>query len=100
MDVAIPPIFAMNLLELFLLAAIWGASFLFMRVATPELGPIALIALRVGIATLVLLPVLRTAQARGHFRSRLRHLFIVGLANSARVWRPWRVPATPICKAP
>lgn len=73
----------MNLLELFLLAAIWGASFLFMRVATPEFGPIALIALRVGIATLVLLPVLRTAQARGHFRSRLWHLFVVGLTNSA-----------------
>ena len=63
MDVAIPPIFAMNLLELFLLAAIWGASFLFMRVATPELGPIALIALRVGIATLVLL-----LDFRGRFR--------------------------------
>lgn len=44
----------MNLLELCLLAAIWGASFLFLRIAAPEFGPLALIALRVGIAALVL----------------------------------------------
>jgi drug/metabolite transporter (DMT)-like permease len=73
----------MNLLELFLLAAIWGASFLFMRVATPELGAIVLIALRVGIATLVLLPVLRSAEARAQLRAKLRPLFIVGITNSA-----------------
>ncbi|HEX7750500.1 MAG TPA: DMT family transporter [Bordetella sp.] len=73
----------MNLLELFLLAAIWGASFLFMRVATPELGAIVLIALRVGIATLVLVPVLRSTEARAQFRSKLRPLFIVSVTNSA-----------------
>jgi len=73
----------MNLIELLALAAIWGASFLFMRVATPEFGPIALIALRVGIATLVLTPALRSAEARRQFRSRLRPLFVVGLTNSA-----------------
>jgi len=73
----------MNLIQLFLLAAIWGASFLFMRVATPEFGPIALIALRVGIAALVLIPALRSADARRQFRARLWPLFIVGLTNSA-----------------
>ncbi|MGI4860963.1 MAG: DMT family transporter [Janthinobacterium lividum] len=73
----------MNLLELFALAAIWGASFLFMRVATPEFGPVALIALRVGIAALVLAPVLQSADARRQFRSKLRPLFIVGVTNSA-----------------
>jgi drug/metabolite transporter (DMT)-like permease len=73
----------MNLLELFVLAAIWGASFLFMRVATPELGAIVLIALRVGIATLVLMPVLRSAEARAQFRAKLRPLLIVGITNSA-----------------
>ena len=39
----------MNLIELCLLAAIWGASFLFLRIAAPEFGPLALIALRVGL---------------------------------------------------
>lgn len=73
----------MNLLELFALAAIWGASFLFMRVATPDFGPIALIALRVGIAALVLAPVLQSADARGQFRSKAWPLFVVGVTNSA-----------------
>jgi drug/metabolite transporter (DMT)-like permease len=73
----------MNIVELFLLAAIWGASFLFMRVGTPEFGPVPLIALRVGIAALVLLPVLRSAAARGHLRSKAWPMLIVGVTNSA-----------------
>jgi len=73
----------MNLIELFALAAIWGSSFLFMRVATPEFGPIALITLRVGIAALVLTPVLRSADARSQFRSKVWPLFVVGVTNSA-----------------
>jgi drug/metabolite transporter (DMT)-like permease len=73
----------MNFIELLLLAAIWGASFLFMRVATPEFGPIALIALRVGIAALTLAPVLRMPDAIVQFRSKLRPLFVVGVTNSA-----------------
>lgn len=73
----------MNVIELIALAAVWGASFLFMRVATPELGPIPLIALRVGIAALILLPMMRSAVARGQFRAKLGHLLVVGLTNSA-----------------
>jgi drug/metabolite transporter (DMT)-like permease len=44
------------LAELILLGAIWGASFLFMRVAAPDFGPLALIFLRTFIAALALLP--------------------------------------------
>ncbi|WP_334026375.1 DMT family transporter [Burkholderia gladioli] len=73
----------MNFIELFALAAIWGASFLFMRVATPEFGPIALIALRVTIAAFVLTPVLRSSDARNQFRSNVWPLFVVGVTNSA-----------------
>ncbi len=73
----------MNLAELLLLAAIWGASFLFMRVAVPELGPVALIALRVGIAAILLAPVLRSAAARRQCRARAWPLFVVGVTNSA-----------------
>lgn len=40
------------------LAAVWGASFMFMRVGAPEFGAYAFGGLRVGIAALVLLPVL------------------------------------------
>ena len=73
----------MNFLELLLLAAIWGASFLFMRVAAPEFGPIPLMALRVGIAMLVLAPVLRSAAARQQLRAKRWPLFVVGVTNSA-----------------
>ena len=69
--------------ELLLLAAIWGASFLFMRLGAAEFGPVALSALRVGLATLVLLPLLVW---RGHaalLRRHWRAMAIVGVVNSA-----------------
>jgi drug/metabolite transporter (DMT)-like permease len=52
---------ARDLADLLLLAALWGASFLFMRVAAPVFGPIALVEVRVVIAAvfLVLLLALR-----------------------------------------
>jgi len=46
------------ILELVLLSAIWGASFLFMRIASPEFGPLALAAMRTASAALFLLPFL------------------------------------------
>jgi len=58
------------MLELVSLAAIWGASFLFMRISSPEFGPIPLIAVRVGVAAafllLVLAPTGRLHQLRTH----------------------------------
>ena len=45
---------AASITRLFLLAAIWGASFLFIRVSVPAFGPVALIMFRVGIAAGVL----------------------------------------------
>ena len=41
--------------RLFLLAAIWGASFIFMRVLAPVLGPLATAGLPVLIGGLMLL---------------------------------------------
>ncbi len=46
-----------DLLDLLLLAAIWGASFLFMRVGAPEFGPVTLSAVRVAGAAAFLLPI-------------------------------------------
>ena len=44
--------------EFILLAAIWGASFLFMRLGTLEFGPLPTAGVRVAIAALALLPVM------------------------------------------
>ncbi|MCB1960032.1 MAG: DMT family transporter [Rhodocyclaceae bacterium] len=70
-------------LELLVLAALWGASFLFMRQAAPEFGPVALIFVRVLLAALFLWPVLAW---RGQGRELLRHagpIAVVGLLGSA-----------------
>ncbi len=72
-----------DLLELIALAAAWGGSFLFMRVAAPEFGPAPLIELRVGLGALVLLPL---AILRGRLGIMARHwkaIFMVGLFNAA-----------------
>ncbi len=44
--------------KLFLLATLWGGSFLFMRMAAPVLGPVWLIEMRVLLAGLALLSLL------------------------------------------
>lgn len=72
-----------NLLDLLLLAAVWGGSFLFMRVAVADFGPVALIELRVGLAALFLLPIAlwrgRLPLIRQHWKS----LLVVGTLNAA-----------------
>lgn len=69
--------------ELFALAAIWGASFLFMRLGAGEFGPVALAAVRVAGATLVLLPLLAWRGQWPDLRRHWRPIFVVGLSNSA-----------------
>ena len=52
------PMRSRDILELLVLSALWGASFLFMRIAVPEFGPVVLAELRVAIASIFLLPIL------------------------------------------
>jgi drug/metabolite transporter (DMT)-like permease len=69
--------------ELLLLAAIWGASFLFMRLGAGQFGAVPLSWLRVSGASLVLLPLLAW---RGEWCALRRHwkpIFVVGVTNSA-----------------
>ncbi len=57
-------------LTLIALAAVWGASFLFLRVAAPVVGPVAVAAARVGLAAVLLvLALLVTRQAAPSGRS-------------------------------
>jgi len=69
-------------LDFVLLAAIWGASFLFMRMGAVELGALPTAGLRVAIASLFLLPLLL---ARGHgkaLRQHWREVLVIGTLNS------------------
>lgn len=83
--------------ELGLLAAIWGASFLFQRVAAPEFGASALAELRLVMGAAVLLPFLWLARA--DFPARLwPRLALLGAINSAVpfalfAWAAQRAPA-------
>ena len=72
-------------LELIVLAALWGGSFLFMRLAAPAFGASALAALRVAVASAVLLPLLLFTLPRpmAACSGRWRALTVVGLLNSA-----------------
>ena len=72
-----------DLLDLTILAALWGASFLFMRVAAPSFGPVPLAALRVIGASMLLVPWLLMRGQGGELRTHWRTLLVVGLLNSA-----------------
>lgn len=77
-----------NMLRLVLLAAIWGASFLFMRIAAPVLAPAILIEYRVALAALFLACVTGFMMLRGKaspldVRRNWKHYLILGLFNSA-----------------
>jgi drug/metabolite transporter (DMT)-like permease len=69
------------------LAAVWGASFMFIKIGDRELQPITLVGFRMGLGALTLLPiVLATVGARRTLRD-LRAaavpLIVTGLVNSA-----------------
>ncbi|KNZ31672.1 MAG: membrane protein [Methylibium sp. NZG] len=69
--------------ELILLAAIWGASFLFLRLGAAEFGAVPLSGLRVAGASLVLLPILIWRKQLGALRAHWKPIFVVGVTNSA-----------------
>lgn len=64
------------------LAAIWGSSFLFMRLAVGEMGPLATAGMRVAIAALFLLPVLIWRRQVPLLRTHAGPLLVVGMLNS------------------
>lgn len=66
-----------------LLAALWGASFIFMRLGAAEFGPVALSALRVAGAALCLLPLVRLRDDWSALRRHAGPIAVVGLFNSA-----------------
>lgn len=102
-----------DLLDLTLLAALWGGSFLFMRYAVPDFGVVPLIWLRVAVASACLLPLLLIKGHMGALRQRAGAVAVMGLFNSGLpflliAWATLSITAglasimnamTPICTA-
>ena len=87
----------MTPLELLALGAIWGGSFLFMRVAAADFGPFALVEVRIVLGALILLPFLWRAR-ECLTRALWVRFAIVGALNSAIpfslfAWGAERAPA-------
>jgi drug/metabolite transporter (DMT)-like permease len=69
------------------LASIWGASFMFIKVGVRELEPSTLIAVRIGLGALALIPIALVLHGAREtvtrIRSALGPLAVMGLVNSA-----------------
>lgn len=72
-----------DLIDLLLLGAIWGAAFLFIRMAVPEFGPVALVEVRVLIAASALVALVALRRQLVEFRGRWRALALIGTINTA-----------------
>jgi len=71
------------LTEFVLLAAIWGSSFLFMRLGAVEFGALPTAGVRVAIASLFLLPLLLWRGLGPQLARHWKKVFFIGLLNSA-----------------
>ncbi len=69
--------------RLLLLAAFWGGSFLFIRIAVPSIGPAWVVESRVAIATGALFVYAALFRKPMDLRARWKEYFALGLINSA-----------------
>ncbi|MGB3725823.1 MAG: DMT family transporter [Glaciecola sp.] len=74
---------AIDFAELLLLGAIWGASFILIKRAAPEIGIFMLVELRAIGATLLLLPLVFLKRKLRDVYTYWPHLLVVGLLNTA-----------------
>ncbi len=68
-------------LRLILLSSLWGMSFIFMRVAVPEFGPVPLVLLRMGVGALLLVPLLLSLRYLRLVWKNKGKLLLLGLIN-------------------
>jgi drug/metabolite transporter (DMT)-like permease len=72
-----------DLLRLITLSALWGASFLFMRVAAPILGALPTAFFRTLLASAALVVILLVMRSRWRWSAQTRGAMLVGVVNSA-----------------
>src|SRR5450830_546974 len=71
-----------DLLRLLVLSAIWGSSFLFMRIVVPELGALNTAFFRVLFAAAGLILILAALRVKWRFAGKLRVAMLLGVINS------------------
>jgi drug/metabolite transporter (DMT)-like permease len=74
---------ASDLGRLLLLSAIWGSSFIFIRLGAPVLGPVVLVEARLLIASLTLLAYAAATHQALELRRRWRQYLVLGAVGSA-----------------
>jgi len=72
-----------DIVALVLLGAIWGASFLFMRMGAGQFGSMALAGMRAIGAAVCSIPLLMSRERLAELRAHWRSIALIGLANSA-----------------
>ncbi|HSK98800.1 MAG TPA: DMT family transporter [Rubrobacteraceae bacterium] len=72
-----------DLAALLALGALWGASFLFIRIAVPSLGPLVLMELRMGLAAATLVLCAAIVVRRPRLRARWKQFLFLGTVNAA-----------------
>jgi drug/metabolite transporter (DMT)-like permease len=75
-----------DLTRLVLLAAIWGGSFLFVRMAVGAIGPMWLTELRVGLAAVAMMVYARAAGFELNLTQNWRAYLVLGILNTALPW--------------
>ena len=66
-----------------ILGAVWGSAFMCIKIATPELGAIALVNIRLAVAGLIFIPFLLQQKYLKHFRSNLKNILVLSVINTA-----------------
>jgi drug/metabolite transporter (DMT)-like permease len=69
--------------QLLILGALWGAAFMFMRIAAPEFGAIGLAGARVVLACVAMLAIVAALRESMRFRSHWKKYLVVGAVNTA-----------------
>ncbi len=72
-----------QLIQLLCLAAIWGGSFIFMRVLAPVFGPIWTASMRLFIAGVFLLGLYRVQRYKLNWKRDIKHFILIGIINSS-----------------
>ncbi len=83
----------LDMFRLLALAAIWGASFLFLRIIAPVLGTFPTAFFRVLLATAGLLVILLLLRTRWDFRGKLGLCLVLGVINSGLPFALYSVAA-------